>query len=147
MKTCNDCKIEKPIDEFVKGRNICKPCRLLEKKESYLKARNEGKVWAIRAHKDYPLFKRLAICVNQRGLKRVTAEEIEQHLGKPKTCWLCGEAVTPDEVQMDHIHPLAKGGTNTIDNLAYAHSYCNYIKRDHTKEELKIILEKIIKNI
>jgi 5-methylcytosine-specific restriction endonuclease McrA len=147
MKICTDCGAQKPIDEFIKGRKICKPCRLLERKESYLKAKAKGKSWAVDPHGNYSLFKKLALRPNKRCLTKVSAEEIEKHLGEPKTCWLCGEDVTLDNVQLDHIHPLSKGGTNTIDNLAYAHSYCNYIKRDHTVEELKIILEKIVKNL
>lgn len=27
MKTCKKCEIEKPVDQFRKGRNVCKPCR------------------------------------------------------------------------------------------------------------------------
>jgi 5-methylcytosine-specific restriction endonuclease McrA len=147
MKTCTVCGIDKSINEFEKGRAMCKPCRLLKKKETYQKAKVKGKTWATDPHKRFSLFKRLAFNTNLRCTEKVSAEEIEQYLGEPKTCWLCGEALTIEEVQVDHIHPRAKGGLNIIENLAYAHSHCNYIKRDHTIEELKPILEKILNNL
>lgn len=147
MKACTVCSVEKPTTDFEKGRAMCKPCRLDKKKESYQKAKSEGKQWAKDPHKRYSLFKRLAFNTNLRCAEKVSAEEIERYLGEPKTCWLCGEDLTVEEVQLDHIHPRAQGGTNTIENLAYAHSYCNYIKRDHTIEELKPMLEKILKNL
>lgn len=31
-------------------------------------------------------------------------------------------------LQIDHVHPLSKGGSDTIDNLRPAHGYCNNIK-------------------
>lgn len=31
-------------------------------------------------------------------------------------------------LQIDHVHPLSKGGSDTVDNLRPAHGYCNNIK-------------------
>lgn len=51
-------------------------------------------------------------------------------------CGLCGKTVDPnhqDKMQresLDHIVPLAAGGTHTADNLQLAHRICNSIKRD-----------------
>ena len=51
------------------------------------------------------------------------------------TCHICELPIDPTEVYpsiasavVDHIKPLALGGTNDDDNLASAHSYCNLVK-------------------
>lgn len=51
-------------------------------------------------------------------------------------CGICGKFVPFDVFTIDHIVPLAKGGTNTMENLQCAHSWCNLIKREATMLEL-----------
>lgn len=51
-------------------------------------------------------------------------------------CGICGKFVPYDVYTIDHIVPLAKGGTNAMDNLQCAHSWCNYVKRCDSIEEL-----------
>ena len=51
-------------------------------------------------------------------------------------CGICGKFVPYDEAVIDHIVPLAKGGTNAMENLQCAHSWCNLIKREAMGEEL-----------
>lgn len=51
-------------------------------------------------------------------------------------CGICGRFVPYDESVIDHIISLAKGGTNTMENLQCAHSWCNYVKRCDSIEEL-----------
>jgi 5-methylcytosine-specific restriction endonuclease McrA len=60
--------------------------------------------------------------------------------GRPP-CHLCGldidyaaSHLEPLAFTIDHILPLAKGGTDTIDNLAAAHRRCNLAKGDGPKE-------------
>jgi hypothetical protein len=50
-------------------------------------------------------------------------------------CTYCGDVDGPHQV--DHVMPLAKGGTNDIDNLAVACKVCNASKRDLTLDEWK----------
>lgn len=52
-------------------------------------------------------------------------------------CHLCGEPIDyesiyphPDSFVVDHIIPLAQGGSDTLDNKAPSHSRCNSIKGD-----------------
>ena len=43
-------------------------------------------------------------------------------------CGLCGGQVTPDDIHIDHIMPVALGGRDTLENLQVAHSTCNIRK-------------------
>ena len=51
-------------------------------------------------------------------------------------CGICGKFVPFDIFTIDHIVPLANGGTNAIENLQCAHSWCNYVKREDSMQEL-----------
>ncbi|WP_416070014.1 HNH endonuclease [Streptomyces sp. ME02-6979-3A] len=53
------------------------------------------------------------------------------------TCHICGDPVdrsaqVPDLAAptLDHVTPIARGGSHTEDNLKTAHFYCNSVKRD-----------------
>ncbi len=43
-------------------------------------------------------------------------------------CGICGRAIPRDESSIDHIIPLARGGTHTWNNVQLAHLRCNQIK-------------------
>ncbi|WP_040815063.1 HNH endonuclease signature motif containing protein [Nocardia concava] len=62
--------------------------------------------------------------------------------GKPD-CALCHGAIDytlrsphPLSFEVDHIVPLAKGGTDTLDNCQPSHRHCNRQKSDKMAEEL-----------
>lgn len=40
-------------------------------------------------------------------------------------CHICGKHVAPADMSLDHLIPLARGGSHTADNLAVAHLRCN----------------------
>lgn len=53
------------------------------------------------------------------------------------TCHICGDPVDRDAIApdlaaavLDHVIPLARGGSHSEDNLKTAHFYCNSVKRD-----------------
>lgn len=43
-------------------------------------------------------------------------------------CGICGLAVAPSDVEIDHVVPLSKGGETTMENLRVTHSACNQDK-------------------
>lgn len=43
-------------------------------------------------------------------------------------CGICRLPVEPDDVHIDHIHPVARGGETIFSNLQVAHSRCNLVK-------------------
>lgn len=57
-------------------------------------------------------------------------------------CALCGKIVRFDLFTIDHIIPLAKGGTNDIENLQCTCKHCNAMKQDFSEKEF---LDKMIK--
>lgn len=40
-------------------------------------------------------------------------------------CWVCGEHVLPTAATLEHIKPLAEGGSSHAENLAISHDVCN----------------------
>lgn len=52
-------------------------------------------------------------------------------LDQPKICSYCGQDCKSN-YQLDHIDPLSKGGTHTIDNFTIACSFCNNSKHNYT---------------
>lgn len=40
-------------------------------------------------------------------------------------CGICGHPVPPEDVHVDHIVPVSKGGKSVLDNLRVTHSFCN----------------------
>lgn len=53
------------------------------------------------------------------------------------TCYLCGGSVEFGADSLDHRIPLARGGTNQVNNLEIAHRSCNSQKHILTEEEFR----------
>lgn len=43
-------------------------------------------------------------------------------------CHICRKKCKPSEIHLDHLIPLSKGGTHTLENLRVAHAKCNIAK-------------------
>lgn len=59
-------------------------------------------------------------------------------------CAICGRFISYEEFTIDHIIPLAKGGTNEMKNLQCACNKCNLIKSDILPDELMDKLHEIV---
>jgi 5-methylcytosine-specific restriction endonuclease McrA len=160
MKTCTKCNIEKPLSEFYFRKDLqahrsdCKDCfkakkalRELQPGVKEERARKERKRRL--DHKDrinatlrkQRMGDRLRPLVNAASNnsyhKRrttikdgITTKELivwraEQH----PFCAYCGKE---GKTTLDHITPLSKGGTHTIDNLVLACSTCNGSKYNNS---------------
>lgn len=75
-----------------------------------------------------------------------TTEEIrELIISSKKKCFWCGKTVKDKELNIDHLYPLAKGGTNHISNLVVSCGLCN--RRKHAKDPERFLEEVISANI
>lgn len=50
-------------------------------------------------------------------------------------CYICGKMVNPDSFEVEHKVPVAKGGTNDLDNLYVACHICNTMKNSMIFED------------
>ena len=62
------------------------------------------------------------------------------------TCAICGNALSKYNYTIDHIIPLSRGGTNSIDNLRATHESCNKLKGKFTDGELLSINKQVFCN-
>lgn len=75
--------------------------------------------------------------MNSRNNIKITYEEVEQRLNQFKDengnlhCIYCNRPIVNDEMlHIEHFIPIAKGGTNSIDNIIPTCRYCNRSKAD-----------------
>lgn len=52
-------------------------------------------------------------------------------------CAYCGCLLEYKDMQVDHLHPVKKGGTDTPDNLMPACRSCNHYKESFTLEQFR----------
>lgn len=58
-------------------------------------------------------------------------------------CAYCGTRIAFDDMQVDHVVPLRKGGVDTIDNMLPACRSCNHYKSTLTVEQLGKAIERM----
>lgn len=58
-------------------------------------------------------------------------------------CAYCGTRIAFDDMQVDHVVPLRKGGADTIDNMLPACRSCNHYKSTLTVEQLRKAIERM----
>jgi 5-methylcytosine-specific restriction endonuclease McrA len=52
-----------------------------------------------------------------------------------RRCVYCAQSLEPEQATLDHVHPLAKGGTHVAGNLVTACAGCNRLKGDLLPQE------------
>lgn len=68
--------------------------------------------------------------------------ELHKWLNLPNyTCYYSYEPLTIDTLVVDHKIPLARGGTNELDNLCFCSNSMNTIKGSMTEKEFRQLLE------
>ena len=73
------------------------------------------------------------IDISRKGFSAEIRNDVyERTQGK---CALCGKFVRFDQFTIDHIIPLAKGGTNDRNNLQCTCKRCNAMKQDFSQDE------------
>ncbi|MBR2543061.1 HNH endonuclease [Candidatus Saccharibacteria bacterium] len=63
--------------------------------------------------------------------RKTTKIKLQLLWERGKKCGICGGEITSfDDLTVDHIFPIARGGKNVIENCQLAHKKCNVIKGD-----------------
>lgn len=55
-------------------------------------------------------------------------------------CHLCGKHCCADEIHLDHVIPLARGGSHSPENIRVACAPCNLSKRDRARGEQLLLV-------
>ena len=139
-KVCSKCNVEKPVSEFYYRRerdsvySRCKECsiddvkkwrkenpdRVKENKERYL-SNPESKERELERSRVWRARKR----DTEIGSVPSLLELVDRQGGKCANCKVKGKRVV---WHLDHVIPLAKGGTHTADNVEALCSFCNVRK-------------------
>jgi 5-methylcytosine-specific restriction endonuclease McrA len=152
---CTTCKAEKDLTEFHKGANRCKPCAILAAKiwaeknpdRKRQNARNYVKRHPEKCKTNYQRWRQYnpehAKLLNRRGshVRRVrlrggtgsySNEEwlnlLRQYDYKCLSCGHEHQETRWGRLTADHVIPISKGGSNTIDNIQPLCAHCNYTK-------------------
>lgn len=62
---------------------------------------------------------------------------------KTLACYLCKKPLTAASATVDHVEPIALGGTNDIENLEFCCTDCNNLKDTKTVEEFGVLTSKL----
>ena len=134
-KKCSCCKQLLPLEAFGRKtqmltgfRSICKECRFEKERKS-----NQTYIASVRGK---------LVSANSQGRRRefqyktndnsITIDKLEQLKQSQNNC--CAYCNTPLQydlpraVHLDHVIPLSKNGTHTIDNVVWACQTCNLTK-------------------
>ena len=65
----------------------------------------------------------------KRALKRATLRDCSRR------CVYCGTSLLPETATLDHVHPVARGGSHLPGNLVAACAPCNRLKGDMMPNE------------
>lgn len=150
MKICQTCGVEKDLSKFSKSssnkdfhQHKCKDCfaswyltnrnkRLLKDKQNYLV--NKDAICKRKRDNYYldPLKSNLKEQKRRaqklsNGIYKITTKEFKKL--KNQNCFYCGSY---NQIEIDHVLPISRGGTHSVGNLVSACLKCNRSKKDKT---------------
>lgn len=129
MKECSSCHVVKPLTDFskqAKGKfgvtSKCKACKRVQTRNC--NSRNKEKYKEVRKEwlKANPWYSRFNNYWSVRGKDTRIDSERDAMAEFYKNC--------PIGCEVDHIKPLSKGGTHTLDNVQYLTILENKLKGD-----------------
>lgn len=136
------------MDEATRTRFLLKQANLCTNCQERPRVAGKGRCsqCITEAYQDKPYFRatiqsreyRLAANHNQRARKAgnsglISESDVINLFASTTSCRYCGGDLIDPEI--DHIHPLARGGDNEVYNLQVICQRCNYAKSDMTEAE------------
>jgi hypothetical protein len=79
-----------------------------------------------------------------------SADDIINKFGDEPTCYLTGVKIdiyATSSYHFDHIIPVSRGGSNTLDNLGICSKHVNLAKRDMTPDEFIFMCKQVVKHL
>jgi 5-methylcytosine-specific restriction endonuclease McrA len=76
-------------------------------------------------------------------------EDVINKVSEAPVCYLTGKPIDiyqPRSYNFDHIHPVSRGGENTIDNLAVCTKDANQAKGTMTVEEFLVLCKQVLQH-
>lgn len=91
---------------------------------------------------------RKAVSANGRSsINTITSIDVLDSLKRTDfKCTYCGEKLNKDKWQLDHVHPISKGGLNVRENITPSCKECNAMKHSMHIDKLLLQCERILKN-
>lgn len=161
VKVCSACRAEQPVENFStyrgKPQSHCKSCRaayVARYKQTERAKALQAKYYAgqrarssaderreyLRSHRkknsDYYRSRDMTRRARKKATTVVAFSRADIIKRDGLVCYLCGKVPGPGEVTLDHVVPLARGGSHTPDNVRVACFPCNRRKFTFTPEEL-----------
>ena len=84
---------------------------------------------------DNELKKKIHISVEKEKARDLRKSRWWQNLIRNTSCYYCEASLSPEEVTMDHIVPVSRGGKSTRGNVAPCCKECNSMKKSLTPVE------------
>lgn len=142
------------IDPNVIHKWICQIDSLKDIRENELKRKREASKNNGKKFRDKHVFERMVKNLNrnlrnigQNENHNVTANVLWSLAKKQKCrCAISGIKLTKDNVSIDHIKPLSKGGKTEIENIQIVDRHVNVMKNDKSLDELLFFCREIVKN-
>ncbi len=116
--------------------------RFAERDTYASQARTEFKRTKVKA-----LYEKLRVFSALNGAKMITLEEVLAKFGETPSCYLTGKQIdiyNPREYQFDHIVPVSRGGSSTIDNMQISTKVANQAKFNLLPEEFLQLCKDVV---
>jgi hypothetical protein len=163
LKTCSTCRTEKPLEGFVRdagrpdGRYTrCKDCsrEYYQQNSSQIRATNQEyreknrarvRAWNERYNiRRYFFTKARTIRQRANGEPCATYKQLAQLWKFQRgVCALTGVRLNREIASIDHVIPLVRGGTSTIENLRWVTYSVNLAKRDLSDAEFIALCQSV----
>ena len=101
--------------------------------------------------KYYNIFVRDAVKGNKRYREKsnFTLEDVKNHILSKKKCYITGKEIDFQDInswQIDHVIPLSKGGTTSLDNIRPVIKLANFSKSSMLIEEYITLCKDVLTN-